>query len=182
MWATNKRNRKYCACVTTGHRCFCRNSQNYQHLHRKPFNKCLNESKRVQYSLIQKERSVPDFTISLVGRTKSGKSTLHSILTNHGRDKIGTGAQRTTRYNRVYQWNLLKLIDTPGIGSAEANGRNDDAIAESVLGESDVICLVVRDDSVLQDVLEFIEKIASLNKPIIVLLNHMENITSPHQN
>lgn len=139
----------------------------------------LNESKRVQYSLIQKERSVPDFTISLVGRTKSGKSTLHSILTNHGRDKIGTGAQRTTRYNRVYQWNLLKLIDTPGIGSAEANGRNDDAIAESVLGESDVICLVVRDDSVLQDVLEFIEKIASLNKPIIVLLNHMENITSP---
>ena len=42
----------------------------------------------------------------------------------------------------------------------------------------DIICLIIRDDSVLQDVLEFVEKIASLNKPIIVLLNHMENITS----
>lgn len=138
----------------------------------------LDEGKRANESLIQKERSVPDFTISLVGRTKSGKSTLHSILTNRGREKIGVGSQRTTRYNRVYQWNLLKLIDTPGVGSAEADGRDDDAIAASVLGESDIICLIIRDDSVLQDVLEFVEKIASLNKPIIVLLNHMENITS----
>ena len=127
-------------------------------------------------ALVQKERSLPDFTISLIGRTKAGKSTLHSVLTNEGKDKIGVGLQRTTRYNRVYQWNLLRLIDTPGIGSAEADGRTDDQIAESVLGESDIICCVIVDDSIQQDILEFIEKIAALNKPIIILLNHKENI------
>ncbi len=136
----------------------------------------VKESKRAEEAFIQKERTINDFTISLVGRTKAGKSTLHSILTNQGMDKIGQGKQRTTRYNRVYQWNLLRLIDTPGIGSAEADGRTDDEIAESVLGESDVICVVIVDDSILKDVLDFIEKIAALNKPIIILLNHKDNI------
>lgn len=138
----------------------------------------LEQTKIAGESLNQKERTIPDFTISLIGRTKSGKSTLHSILTRQGEDKIGTGKQRTTRYNRVYQWNLLRLIDTPGIGSAEAGGRTDDEIAEGVLGESDIICFVVIDDSILQDVLEFIERVATLNKPIVILLNHKENITS----
>jgi len=138
----------------------------------------LKQSKLAETSLVQKERTIPDFTISLIGRTKAGKSTLHAILTNQGRDKIGVGKQRTTRYNRVYQWNLLRLIDTPGIGSAEADGRTDDEIASSVLGESDVICFVIVDDSILKDVLEFIEKVAALNKPIIILLNHKENIVN----
>ena len=139
-------------------------------------NDVLRQCEKAQLSLDQKKRTVSDFTVSLLGRTKAGKSTLHAILTNQGRDKIGEGRQRTTRYNRVYQWNLLRLIDTPGIGSAEAAGRTDDQIAESVLGESDIICFVVVDDSILRDVLEFIEKIAKLNKPIIILLNHKENI------
>lgn len=138
--------------------------------------KVLKQRQLAEMSLAQKERTIPDFTISLIGRTKAGKSTLHAILTNQGYDKIGVGKQRTTKYNRVYQWNLLRLIDTPGIGSAEAAGRTDDEIAESVLGESDVICFVVVDDSILKDVLEFIEKVAALNKPVIILLNHKENI------
>jgi GTPase len=149
----------------------------------KLFIEALNENvfkqrQLAEMSLAQKERTITDFTISLIGRTKAGKSTLHAILTNQGYDKIGMGKQRTTKYNRVYQWNLLRLIDTPGIGSAEAAGRTDDEIAESVLGESDVICFVVVDDSILKDILEFIEKVAALNKPVIILLNHKENIMS----
>lgn len=147
------------------------------------FSDCLSDSvltqaKAAQSVLCQKERTLSDFTISLLGRTKAGKSTLHSILTGLGQDRsmIGTGMQRTTRYNRVYQWNLLRLIDTPGIGSAEAEGRKDDEIAASILEESDIICFVVVDDSILKDILEFIKKIADLNKPIIILLNHKENI------
>ena len=138
----------------------------------------LKQNQLAEMSFAQKERTVPDFTISLIGRTKAGKSTLHAILTNQGYDRIGVGKQRTTKYNRVYQWNLLRLIDTPGIGSAEAAGRTDDEIAESVLGESDIICLVVIDDSILKDVLELIEKVAALNKPVIILLNYKENIKS----
>lgn len=136
----------------------------------------LNETKKQKIAFQQKERTMTDFTISLLGRTKAGKSTLHYVLTNQGSDKIGKGKQRTTRYNRVYQWNLLRIIDTPGIGSAEAEGRKDDEIAKSVLGESDVLCFVVADGSVLDDVLEMITEMSKYNKPIIVLINHKENI------
>lgn len=136
----------------------------------------LNYSQEAHSELLQKERSLSDFTISLVGRTKAGKSTLHSVLTGQGQNRIGVGMQRTTRYNYVYQWNLLRLIDTPGIGSAEEQGREDDLIAASVLSGSDIICLLVVDDSILKDVLEFLTKLAALNKPIIILLNHKENI------
>lgn len=136
----------------------------------------IEQTQNAEASLSQKERTLPDFTISLLGRTKAGKSTLHAILTNQGYDKIGVGKQRTTKYNRVYQWNLVRIIDTPGIGSAEAAGRTDDEIAQSVLGESDVVCLVVVDDSILKDVLDLMDKVAELNKPIIILLNHKENI------
>ncbi len=126
--------------------------------------------------IYRKEHALSDFTVSLVGRTKAGKTTLHSILTGEGKENIGIGMQRTTRYNRVYQWKRLRLIDTPGIGSAEADGRTDDQIAESVLSESDIICFLVVDDSIQQDILDFIEKILKRNKPIILLINHKENI------
>lgn len=139
-------------------------------------NNILLQEKTARATLLQKERALSDFTISLLGRTKAGKTTLHSILTGEGYDKIGVGMQRTTRYNRVFQWNMLRIIDTPGIGSAEANGRTDDEIAEGVMGESDVICFVVVDDSIQKDQLDFFEKAASLNKPIIILLNHKYNI------
>ena len=139
--------------------------------------KVLKELIASQELAVQKERALSDFTISLVGRTKSGKSTLHAILTGEGKDKIGKGSQRTTRYNRVYQWNLMRIIDTPGIGAAEEQGRVDETITEGILGESDVICLLVVDDSILDDILDFINKIAKLNKPIVILINHKENIS-----
>lgn len=58
----------------------------------------LSQSQKSEAELLQKERTLPDFTISLLGRTKAGKTTLHAILTGEGRDKIGSGLQRTTRY------------------------------------------------------------------------------------
>ncbi len=98
------------------------------------------------------------FTVSFLGRTKVGKTTLHTVLTGEGEENIGGGKQRTTRYNRVYQWNNLRLIDTPGIGAAEADGRTDEEIAKSVIGESDIICIVVSDDSVQEYVFDLAKK------------------------
>lgn len=141
--------------------------------------KVLKQSKETYNLLNSKERTLQDFTITLVGRTKAGKSTLHSIFTGEGNEKIGRGMQRTTRYNRVYQWNLLRIIDTPGIGSAEEDGRIDEEIAYSVIEESDIVCFVIVDDSILDDIFEFIQKIAQKNKPVIILLNHKENINHP---
>ena len=64
-----------------------------------------------------------------MGRTKAGKSTLHYIMCNEGREFIGKGSQRTTRFNRVFSWNKLKIIDTPGIGAGEEQGKKDEEIA-----------------------------------------------------
>ena len=54
--------------------------------------------------------------------------------------------QRTTRYNRIYEWKNIRIIDTPGIEAP--GGESDEAIAESVMDESDVICCVATDDSI----------------------------------
>ncbi|HPU63229.1 MAG TPA: 50S ribosome-binding GTPase [Mobilitalea sp.] len=138
--------------------------------------KVIAQLEQAKEELLKKEHALTDYSIALIGRTKAGKTTLHSILTGEGKEKIGIGMQRTTRYNRIYQWKHLRIIDTPGIGSAEAEGRTDDEIAESAIGEADITCFVIADDSIQQDILDFLDRIAKRNKPVIILLNHKENI------
>ena len=116
------------------------------------------------------------FTISFLGRTKAGKSTLHYVLTDEGKDFIGKGFERTTRYNRVYEWENLRIIDTPGIGAAEVGGRSDEEIALSIVDESDIICYVVTDDSIQASEFTFLKQIRDKNKPVIILLNNKKNI------
>ncbi|WP_426273821.1 GTPase [Exiguobacterium sp. R-17] len=68
--------------------------------------------------------------MSFLGKTKAGKSTLHAVLSGKGKDAIGVGKQRTTRNNRVYTWEGLRIIDTHGIGAP--HGKSDEDIAKSV--------------------------------------------------
>ena len=75
------------------------------------------------------------FTISFMGRTKAGKSTLHSVLLGGlNNDFIGRGSERTTRYNYVYDFEGMRIIDTPGIGAP--GGKSDTEIATEVADES----------------------------------------------
>ncbi|MEH2116528.1 GTPase [Nostoc sp.] len=101
----------------------------------------LEELDRVSESLRAKQRALKHFSIAFIGKTKAGKSTLHAIITGDGWDAIGVGKQRTTRFNRVYEWKNIRIIDTPGIGAP--GGKSDEEIAESIIEESDVICYVV---------------------------------------
>lgn len=124
----------------------------------------------------KKELAAQNFSIALMGRTKAGKSTLHYIMCNEGKEFIGKGSQRTTRFNRVFSWNNLKIIDTPGIGAGEEEGKKDEAIALSVISQADMICFVVIDDTIQNDVLDLLNRIAEYHKPILIVLNHKENI------
>lgn len=124
--------------------------------------------------LNKKKRSVNYFTISFLGRTKAGKSTLHSIITKDGDDAIGVGKVRTTRYNRVYNWENLRIVDTPGIGAP--GGMSDAEIAESIVDESDLICYVVTNDAIQETEFQFLSHIKKKNKPVVILLNVKENI------
>ena len=125
-------------------------------------------------TLKKKEEAVAHYTISFMGRTKAGKSTLHSvILGGINKEFIGTGMERTTRYNRVYQWNGIRIIDTPGIGAP--GGKSDTEIARSVIAESDLLCYVVTTDSIQETEFNFLAELKKENKPVVILLNKKEN-------
>ena len=135
----------------------------------------INDAKdALDTSLAKKRESVSHYTISFMGRTKAGKSTLHSvILGGHNQEFIGKGQERTTRYNRVYGWNGIRIIDTPGIGAP--GGKSDTEIASGVVDESDLICYVVTSDSIQETEFSFLKGLKKQNKPIIVLLNKKDN-------
>lgn len=120
-------------------------------------------------SISKKQDNLSDFTVTLFGRTKAGKSTIREALTNGDGSTIGKGAQRTTRDVKTYNWNHLRILDTPGFDAYK--GEEDEKIAFSQVDETDLILFLVTSDSIEES--EF-EKLASLrreNKPVIILLN-----------
>jgi ribosome biogenesis GTPase A/uncharacterized tellurite resistance protein B-like protein len=125
-------------------------------------------------SLLKKKRAMHSFTISFLGKTKAGKSTLHTIVTGEGAEAIGKGKQRTTRFNRVYNWKNIRIVDTPGIGAP--GGKSDEEIAESIIDESDMICYVLKNDSVQESEFKFLGTVREKNKPFVILLNLKENL------
>ncbi|MGK7936360.1 MAG: GTPase [Xenococcaceae cyanobacterium] len=136
----------------------------------------IKELAKVRESHQAKQRALNQFSIAFMGRTKAGKSTLHSIITQDGWESIGVGKQRTTRFNRIYEWKNIRIIDTPGIGAADAGGRKDEEIAESMIDEADVICYVVTNDSIQETEFRFLKLLKEKAKPLIILLNIKYNL------
>lgn len=134
----------------------------------------IKELESVRESLSAKQRALNHFSIAFMGKTKAGKSTLHAIITGGGWDAIGVGKQRTTRFNRVYEWKNIRIIDTPGIGAP--GGKTDEEIAQSVIEESDVICYVVTNDSIQETEFKFLKLLKEKAKPLIILLNVHKNL------
>ncbi|WP_288623716.1 GTPase [uncultured Brachyspira sp.] len=130
--------------------------------------------KELEEALEKKEKALKYYTISFIGKTKAGKSTLHSIITGTGDEFIGVGKQRTTRFNRIYEWKNIRIIDTPGIGAP--GGKSDEEIAKSIIDESDLICYVLSDDGIYPKEFNFLKLIKDRNKPIVILLNIKEDI------
>ena len=134
------------------------------------------QQQMLRRSLNARHRTMNQYTISFMGRTKAGKSTLHATVLGDGWDAIGKGSQRTTRYNRVYSWKSIRIIDTPGIGAP--GGETDAAIARGVVDESDLICYIVSDDSVQESDFSFLKELKTYGKPITILLNVKANLSS----
>ncbi|MGQ9865634.1 MAG: GTPase, partial [Pseudanabaenaceae cyanobacterium] len=141
--------------------------------------KILKQLAEVRASLDAKSRALSHFSVAFMGKTKAGKSTLHAIITNEGWNAIGVGKQRTTRYNRIYEWKNIRIIDTPGIGAP--GGQTDEEIAKSIIDESDVICYVVTNDSVQESEFQFLGLLEKHAKPLIVLMNIKNNLRDPRR-
>ncbi len=82
-------------------------------------------------NLAKQKRSLDCFNVMLFGRTMAGKSTIREAITRGDGQTIGKGAQRTTRDVKEYEWNNLRIIDTPGFGAY--NGQEDTQIAHEIL-------------------------------------------------
>lgn len=123
----------------------------------------------------KKKRNIRYFTLAFMGRTKAGKSTMHKVMTQQDNDDVGIGSLRTTRYNRSWYWDRLRIIDTPGIGAP--GGDVDSEIAKSIIDEADSICYVVTSDSIQETEFDFFETIKERNKPLYIILNVKTNLT-----
>ena len=128
-------------------------------------------------SLAKKKSRLEKFTVTLFGRTMSGKSTIREALTHGDGGTIGKGNQRTTRDLREYEWNQLRIVDTPGIGAYA--GKADSEIAKSVIDESDILLFLVSSDSIQEASFRAMQDLRDQNKPVIFVLNVKHDLTQP---
>lgn len=117
------------------------------------------------------------FSITLFGRTMVGKSTLMEILTHGNGRSIGCGAQRTTRDVRTYAYKDLRIIDVPGIAAFE--GQEDEDVAFDAAKKCDLVLFLITDDAPQAYEAECMNRILSLGKPVICLMNVKANISTP---
>lgn len=143
--------------------------------HHKQINEdVLDKLDNLLISSTKKKRVLTYFTISFVGMTKAGKSTLHSIITKSDGKEIGVGKQRTTRLNRIYEWKNIRIIDTPGIGAP--GGKSDEEIAKGIVDESDLIVFVLTNNNQKETEFRFLKILKEKAKALIILLNVKENL------
>ncbi len=140
--------------------------------------KSLNDGfNSLEKSFSNKAENLSDFTITLFGRTKSGKSTIREALTKGDGGTIGKGAQRTTKDVMTYHWNHLRIIDTPGFDAYK--GSEDEKIAFSQIDKTDLILFLVTNDSIEESEFDKLACIRRENKPVIILLNILHDINNP---
>lgn len=143
--------------------------ESVESLHKKVSDLLATSLKESMTALEKKNRNIKYFTIAFMGRTKAGKSTLHKVVTHQKNDDIGVGKLRTTRFNRSWYWENLRIVDTPGIGAP--GGDKDTDIASTIIDEADLICYLVLNDSIQETEFDFLETIKERNKPLFILLN-----------
>ncbi|WP_455721833.1 GTPase [Agathobacter sp.] len=82
-----------------------------------------------------------DSTVKIVntGMVSSGKSSLYNILINSNQEEFfPTGAARTTKKAKYFDYKNISYIDTPGIDVRD----EDDALAFDTIIKSDIILMI----------------------------------------
>lgn len=130
----------------------------------------LEQLQRTSESVLEKRRRRLDsFSVTLFGRTMSGKSTLMEILTRGDGKSIGMGAQRTTRDVRSYSWNGLEVTDVPGVAAFE--GAEDEELAFRAAAQADLVLFLITDDAPQPVEAECLARVRRLGKPVLGICN-----------
>ena len=110
--------------------------------------------------------------VVLMGRTTAGKSTLLSALTGGAAERIGVGAQRTTRdvfSAPALDLDCVEIVDTPGVGATD--GEDDVAEAMAQVPDADLVLWVASNDSFQEETAQALREVAFRGKPVVVALN-----------
>lgn len=128
-----------------------------------------------QQSTTHRAKKLEKFTVMLFGRTMAGKSTIREAITDGDGSTIGQGAQRTTRNIKEYEWENLRVVDTPGFGAW--GGEEDTAMAHLIVEESDIILFLLSSDSIQLSTIQEMKGLNAKNKPVIFVLNVKQDLT-----
>ncbi|MEO1574744.1 MAG: GTP-binding protein [Pseudomonadota bacterium] len=116
--------------------------------------------------------------IAAFGRVSTGKSSLLNALMGEARFSVSPLHGETTRAD-MGQWQEVEaegvfFIDTPGIDEADGDAR--EALARDVVGRSDLVLFVV-DSDLTSSERSALESIASLSRPVLLVLNKTDRYT-----
>ncbi len=110
--------------------------------------------------------------VVLMGRTMAGKSTLLAALTGGSAERIGVGAQRTSRdvfAAPALDLQDVEIVDTPGVGAKD--GAEDVALAMAEVPGADLVLWVASNDSFQEETAQALRAVAFRGKPVVVALN-----------
>ena len=112
-------------------------------------------------------------SIALAGQYSAGKSTILKALT--GRHDIETGAGITTTTTRTFDWNGVKMIDTPGI---HTQVRPDhDGTAYRAISQADLLLCVITNELLDNHLADHFRKLAideGKGHEMILVVNKMD--------
>ena len=127
--------------------------------------------------------NLKSFKVVLFGRTKAGKSTVREALTQGAGETIGKGRQSTTKEVQWYDWQNLKVYDTPGILSTNDTNRTVAGIGEEeskaleLLQQADVAIFLFASDNIETAELDYLKDVVVRGKNVLVLLNVKADLT-----
>lgn len=152
--------------------------------------KLYNFAERLDNSISQVKKNteklgedLKSFKVVLFGRTKAGKSTVREALTQGTGETIGKGRQSTTKEIQWYDWQNLKVFDTPGILSTNDTNRgktgvgDEESKALELLQQADVAIFMFASDNIETAELDYLRAIVNRGKNVLALLNVKADIT-----
>ena len=109
-----------------------------------------------------------NFTIMFFGRTMAGKSTTIQAFLAKNLAIHGNGTPDWTKEISVYDWNGVRLVDTPGIEGFDSSNFE---IANNYIEQADMVLMVISDDHIEPNLIERMAALLKENKPFAVILN-----------
>lgn len=118
-----------------------------------PSEKVRQLAERIPATILSSDNTV---VLVFAGQYSAGKSTILKVLT--GRDDIATGAGITTEKANTYDWEGIRVVDTPGVHT-ELRPDHDE-ITYRAIAEADLLVFVVTNELFDSHLAEHFRKLA----------------------